>query len=44
MACETCTCVDEITEEQKEKIREIIGSYKGKPGVLIQVLHDASKL
>lgn len=44
MACETCTCVDEITEEQKEKIREIIGSYKGKPGVLIQVLHECQQV
>jgi hypothetical protein len=24
MACETCTCISEITDEQKEKVREII--------------------
>ena len=44
MACETCTCIGEITDEQREKVREIIKHYKGKPGVLIQVLHEAQQV
>jgi NADH-quinone oxidoreductase E subunit len=44
MACETCTCISEITDEQKEKVREIINHYKGKSGVLIQTLHEAQQV
>ncbi len=44
MACEECTCFGEITEEQKGKVREIIEHYRGRPGVLIQVLHEAQQV
>ena len=44
MACETCTCIGEITDEQREKVREIINHYKGKTGVLIQTLHEAQQV
>jgi NADH:ubiquinone oxidoreductase subunit E len=44
MACETCTCIGEITDEQREKVREIIDYYEGKSGVLIQVLHEAQQV
>lgn len=44
MACETCTRFGEVTDEQREKVREIISHYKGKPGILIQVLHEAQQV
>ncbi len=44
MACETCTCIGEITDEQREKVREIIDYYEGRSGVLIQVLHEAQQV
>lgn len=44
MAYGTCTCIGEITNEQREKIREIIEYYKGKSGVLIQALHEAQQI
>ena len=44
MACETCTCIGEITDEQRERVKEIINYYKGKTGILIQVLHEAQQV
>lgn len=44
MACEECACVGEVTEDQKNKVGEIIERYKGTPGVLIQVLHEAQQV
>ncbi|MGE5587491.1 MAG: NADH-quinone oxidoreductase subunit NuoE [Clostridia bacterium] len=44
MACEECTCFGKVTEEQRNKVREIIQHYRGKSGVLIQVLHEAQQV
>ena len=44
MACEECTCFGGVSEEQKAKVREIIEHYRGRPGVLIQVLHEAQQV
>ncbi|HHV61934.1 MAG TPA: NADH-quinone oxidoreductase subunit NuoE [Firmicutes bacterium] len=44
MACEECRCSAEITQDKWEKLDEIIAKYKGRPGALIQVLHEAQEL
>ncbi len=44
MACEECTCGASVPQEHKEKAREIIERYKGKPGALIQVLHEVQQV